>query len=685
MAYGTKYTTGATLQNQNKDLIQIYVTIKKKDYVGSSKAILSAFDTYKINRNFTNLEEYILGVNFEFQVLDDPCSIPAPDFFDLMDLMTATERQFKIQVDAYVNKIEEVRLFEGFINVESSERKYLPYQPISIVASSYLGKLENYSTVELDTIQTISYIDYISAMLRELGSESNIRINCGLEPTEDWGIQNSTPGNPGYTAFNKTGITTELFFKNNVEKESSLTVLKNILKTFNCYIYWWNDYWYIEHYDNIWESYGDGYKSLVEYDITQSYNPSTGGVWVQEDNFIMDVHDLLFTNMTQTLYAIPGDKKISIKIDNKLYDNLAPSLFSPMIEVSSTTPTLQIRQWARYHEIADTLIDWEDVDLPYRDIENSIKRTCSDIYAWNNFKWKGLMVDTYVTVEEQTTLNLSWRVNFGDSWVQNGSDGVKINQWYTIRFPDLGAEVYLAYNRNDENSGWYLLPTTGYWTDLLLETTQPQFNQDTHSYDFKVSIPLGKINEVVNTYFPVTLPFSGSHRIEVTIGVVTRQLNKSIQTLPETWFGDIDFSVSGNEEPDNLIEGTINTDFLNSREITIMLADQPDRLYINGISRGTNFDERTTTWRSKILGDSDLSLADRLLINKFRFYNVVRERIEGNIYTPLLTWKPFMLFEDSKQANKKFILMGYQHRININAYDLTLLEYDEETEVNLIG
>lgn len=78
-----------------------------------------------------------------------------------------------------------------------------------------------------------------------------------------------------------------------------------------------------------------------------------------------------------------------------------------------------------------------------------------------------------------------------------------------------------------------------------------------------------------------------------------------------------------------------------------------------------------------------LSLMDWMLVNKFRLYKASQQIITATIYSTI-PLRPFMLFQDDKQSNKKFILVGYRYLIETDMYEIQLYEYDNTTTVNLI-
>lgn len=76
-------------------------------------------------------------------------------------------------------------------------------------------------------------------------------------------------------------------------------------------------------------------------------------------------------------------------------------------------------------------------------------------------------------------------------------------------------------------------------------------------------------------------------------------------------------------------------------------------------------------------------IVDRLLEEKFRLYNQHRQIIKANIKrtTPL---KPFSMFQNTKENDKPFMLIGYSWNVCDDMYSVDLFEYDNTTEVNLV-
>ena len=71
MAYGNSYLLGTSPISYDDNLIEIYIYIQEKDYVGTVDQLGASFDSFKINREFDSLDQYILGMNFEMAIINN--------------------------------------------------------------------------------------------------------------------------------------------------------------------------------------------------------------------------------------------------------------------------------------------------------------------------------------------------------------------------------------------------------------------------------------------------------------------------------------------------------------------------------------------------------------------------------------------------------------------------------------
>lgn len=691
MAYGVKYKikiiSPEFLPNDVSGLLSqsLYIEIYEKDYIGGFTMLKTVFDSIKLSRTFSDIEQNILGMSLAFDIKDD--SETEEDYFELDDLMFATERKYLVKMQSYKNDVANITMFEGFINTDNTERNYLYFNTISIICSSYLSKMGHFSPVPLDTASNVTYIDLILSMISDIGSTANVRVNSSLIPTEDSGIQAIAEDNPGYSLYNKVGCSTELFWENNLERRTAYDVLSEILKITNAYIYWWDGFWYIERYNNIWTT--TGVKNYVQYDVGNTYSPSETGLWKIEDaHDIKNIHALTFIETTQRRKTSVGCKEIVVKINEKQLSNLVPDLFSPITDVTTNEPYIaELRRWTRF---VDEYTTWDKVDSPYRDIENAIYREIlGDPYGGNPTPDQsrfGLYSNFIITVTDETEITIKFSFNcserlFKDEAIWFFPMSLKIFE------ADGANNAFVCSNFDEGNEEWWLDDsTTTVHSTLWVRQEYSTFDQRTRTAQVSLTIPLYELNQADNTKFPVTLDptFTGNFKMQITVGLPKMLFDEGssgYRSYFSHYIGDIKVTISGNELENNYISGTINTDFLNKKEISVDMADVSDWSFLNGICRADDLLSKTSLWKTSI-SSAEKPILDLLLEDKFRFYNITRSVITGNVAAMRL-FRPLSLFIDDKKSDMKFVLFGYEYKPVTGVYDLYLLEYDNETEVTL--
>jgi hypothetical protein len=484
----------------------------------------------------------------------------------------------------------------------------------------------------------------------------------------------------GQTLFNKTGFNTEVFWENETERKNSLEVLQSILRSFNCYLYWWNNYWYIEHYSDLWKTN----IAFVEYTAGFPYSPAAYGIISNETRNLADVHSLVFANTSQEVTGIPGYRLIQVKLNAG--DTLLLNLLTLFLRQTNITEVTEpsglaqpyLRMWTFYTSATYPKI-WAASGQPYGIIANGVLRQHS--YDTRNL---GLQMATSFscTVIEETSITLSFKYKDYNGEIAGATYEERSDLY--MRFPVLisikGTSYFIIYDHIDDIFFVSNTPVTLATTIIQVEATQ--FDQASATAECQITIPLGKVKTsqisdenylVVNNITEFSLEIRGEK--------VYKRLDEDRDRYLPRLAAWGDFKIAASNDVDfNLIEGSINTDFLDKKVIDITLADNANFNYTNGIRRGTNLEERTTQWDKGTA--EQMSLVDWLLLEKFRMYNVTRQKITSDVISVGLL-RPFSLFTESKQANKKFILTkGLQIPI-MDGYIVDLSEYDNETEVTL--
>jgi hypothetical protein len=571
-SYGVKYQAGWAARDGS---MKGYLIIDKLNYVGTATDLLLSADSIAIRYTFDDWNNPILGLQCEFNIENNK-----DDFFELLPLLTAEEREYRVRVTVF--DPSEYQLFEGFLNVNTITHKYLRFQNIRFSASSYLSKLENDHPVSVDTIQNMNFITLLQEILVGTGTYHHIRVNAKLHAEGDI-------LEPAQTLFTKNGVSTEIFWTDLVDRKSCLEILKDILTSFDCYLYWWRGCWYIERYEDIWNES----KDFVEYDIESDYTGIDDvGTVVEETSVIQDVHDLMFTDQSQTLSIIPGLKTIKISCDDQRYSSLSKTDLKDVIEITTGTPLPQFREWEVWE---DSELSWINADAgkPKYNLKNSIHRLVPLPYT--NAITNGIYTTFRATVDDtSTSLNIKFNYATNTATIENWGNPVG---WKDVTFD-------FCWYLKDKDSEYYFIQTDNIWKMILgtpesclqyVSKSGSDFDEASGSCEVSIAIPLGETTKIVNDISVGKL--IGDLNLVLCIGVERIKIDDSTyRTTPqEVWFGDFEINTSGGNQ-DNVHEGKINTNFLNKKEISLLLYDAESYNYKNAILRGRNFQYRTERW-----------------------------------------------------------------------------------------
>lgn len=648
MAYGNIYYGGWHSLNGIKG----YIYIDKDAYAGAATPLVIKDRSVEIEYGFQDWNDPVIGITASFSIVNDKT-----DYYELLPLLTSEERLYKIRI--VVTSPSAYTLFEGFLNSDTITQRMLHRQEIRFYASSYLSKLEYVVPTFIETLYNEYFINAIDLILRQTGLENNIRVNCSL--FSRYAFYGS---NYAMTLFNMHTFFTEIFWEDNIKRKSSLEVLRSILRTFDCYLYWLDGYWYIESYEDIWCEESDLNQRFVEYTTGTLYHSDDEGVAVDVQKTLTDLHSLVFTEQSQEHSIIPGYKNIEIQLqDATLLNVFNPDLTNAIADTYGALQYPNVRTWQYY-----TSGGFYDFGKPYYGIQNGIKGNYPD----ESNLFKGISTRFNCTVnsdsEQGTVLNISFKYAFWFGGLYSTKDEATFRfYWYLRATP---GNYYIIYD--DGDSTWKLETGT--------ETSKLQY-KEVNGAKFKfvgtgsicitevqLSIPLGDVVGLADG--DASLVFNlGAVQIDAPLPYTT--------TYTYGVFGD--FIATITEVPmDNVISGIATTKFLNKKEIQLDLFDIESFNYKNGIYFGA---VRTIDWTSDEVTYN--SLIDRLLKNKFQLFNSCRQQISGDIQN-IDRLKPLQMFRDSKQSDKPFVLMSFIYYLCEDKYHVNLFEYNNTTAINLI-
>ena len=649
MAYGQKYKCGFSSADQTG-----WVYIYEDGYGGAVEELVTRSESVKIRYNWKGWEEPIIGLTASFTIVNTK-----DNFFTLLPLLTAEERKYWIKIERV--SPSSLVMFEGFLNCEDNEQKYLKRQDIRLNASSYLSKLQYVYAPTIEVLENDTFINIIDDCLTQTGASDNIRINCSLYATGDTLAA-------GQTLFNKNAVYKEVFWKNNVDRDSALDVIKKILTTFDCYIYWYNEYWYIERYADIWNNP----QNYVEYTSNTSpgYGPGDAGTPVQTTDNPVDFKGMIPLERSQLISMIIGQKQVEVNIEQQLMFNLIINNFEGATAISGVVPYPDYRQW-QYWDPPGSDINWDQGWLPYKNIARGIHRylweeSAPDVYATQ----RGIYTRFRTTMSEQTVFTIKFKVALinapGASWPDNYDVDF---HWY-LRNPV--GNYFIMHEDSDDT--WHREETTEVMGLQTITIPASEFDQSSYTVEVSITIPFEDI---------VDSSWYGDQDFVFCIGTeLVNYYGGGGTSIPEAniWYGDVEITATA-ELTDNYYSGDINTNFLNKKTIELPFSDIADLSIKNGIFRGTNLDIRTDTWED---GESLAhTLAEIKIRDKFRLYNKSRQKITADV-KDVNFYKPLSLFEDTNQAGLCFILMGYGYSPQDDRMGLELSEYDNTDTINLI-
>ena len=627
-------------------------------------------NSLEISNVIPGWESPIARMNCTFTIVNN-----LSDFYDLMPLMTIANGQYKVVVTNDSYQSDPFIMFEGFINCEAVNQNMLNFADLRVTASGMLNKLQYTHPASIDTLQYMSLIDIIDDCLTISGEAYPIYVNCALYEL------NATLGS-GQTLFNRTAVYTELFWNNNIERMSALEILESILRSFNCYLYWVAQRWYINYYANL-----DMSKTHVIYTSGVSYGyADTGGLMSPYAPTASLIHNSVWHKQvggTQQLQVIPGLQRLDIELNQKDFYNL----FNPDLSESTDTFTsegaIAKRAWTSYDSGGIPNVTWADRGGHFKNIDNSIKRFASDTVN-GSLQLNGLTTRFNTSTNGfDTILTISFKFGvlskgglgpwMDESEFDNEPQNTTITfYWYLSTYE--GGQISLR------DFVWYNAATEKY--ELLVDQdeqdayntlviTAADMDKDLLTYSGTIIIPIG---EVIST------SSGDSDNLDLVFRMGTELVSKAGETdnVPNVcYYGDFRAVTSGSPE-DNLLRGDITTDFLNKMTVSMDLFDAGWN-YRNSLVRNTGAIFLTEEW----LGN--MSLAEVLLSQKFRLYRIARQMITMDVHDIIVlpSYGILVPWTDSKQSNMVFIQLENVHKPQSNTRTVTLYEYDDTEDITL--
>ena len=692
MAYSLHYTAGYTNIHGNTSRVSIY----EDDYGGGTETLTLRHDSVDIRYNWSGWDEPIIGLSASFSIVNEES-----DFFDLLPLMTSEERKYLVIIEE-LDKAPNKELFRGFLDCKDMQQKYLMRQDIRFNASGYLSKLQYVFTPTVETLENDTFINIILDCIDQTGAHPTgfaIRVNSSLYAI---GASLAT----GQTLFNKCGIYKESFWKDNIERDSALDIIKKILTSFDCYLYYWNGYYWIERYADIWNT-SPTYVTYVS--GTLYYPPDTGSVY-NPTKTITDFVALTKTDTSQTLTIIPGQKQVEVNIEQQLLFNFINNDYANADIDTPPLPNPPKGQWLLWGtESGPTGLHWPDTSFggvllwekgsPFRTIQKAVGRNGFETSAPEGYPddcavWIGNYIKFRATVTDETVMTIKFKMYINPGYFltdpeAQGPEDYNVEVYWYLRNPP--GSYYLMYDYLDSGE-WERIFSTDAGGIQRKDVNGAAFDTENGVAEISLEIALHEAYDSIwgddqDFIFCLGIPIIDRPYVAI-----------SDFALPHDWRGDVTIATNA-QLTNNYLSGVTNTNFLNKKTLTQYFCDAADLGIRNAILYGEedtdgpeDLDERSQNWDDDHSSSAEaLELAEMKIKDKFRLYNVSRQKITSSIRANEEFYRPLSLFNDSNQDNStggtgppQFTLVGYGYRPQSDIMNMILAEYDNEETINLV-
>ena len=681
MAYVEKYFA----EHYSNGGVHFRVSLLKNGFAGTAQRFNLMKGGLKIDYDLKDWEDNVMTLIAQLNILND-----ASNWYAYNDLFTLENKEFKLLINASYGA-ENIALFDGWINSSPVVQKYLHNSVINITGSNFIQKMDKLSPAILNSQDasngdSLSLIDLVNGSLQLTDKYNDIMVNCTLEPSSGL-ISNTT------TLFNKCAINPQIFFANNANKESGLGVINDILTPLNSYLYWWNGNWYVERYRDLAPI--DGSKNYVKYNYSvadSSFRFADNGILSLKvetsTNLPIDIcpSNQVFTGGSQTLSMIPGLEFLEIDLDQSEVINLTINDFKNMS--SGSFPSVHYpgyRKWDKTVLTRPGVTGWDFsgynptyAGVPYRGIQNSLRRTGAAIYYVNNVPttfnkdYAGFSTRFKLTVSNKDTLlKIKWKYS---------PDRGKLADYrcnYTLRVPT--GSYWLT---KDASDTWFYHYSNTFNDYYNYATLNGADINDLNVGELSVDIPIGDVSGWItsgNTEIIFTILGEDAKSVSATAWPT----KSSASYITMAYYGDVEITaVSGLDKENNKIIAQLNKNVLNSKKVEFKIYDQPSLMLDNGIQTGSNYGIRTDVWKERD-GSTYRDLIDWYIHDRYQLYNRNRKELSGTLkYTGYM--KPLSVWYDTVDPSlAKYVLASYTYNVGEDEYSCTWLEYDNSSVINL--
>jgi len=583
---------------------------------------------------------------------------------DLAFLFNKPPNYYKVKV--LIQLVD--NLFEGFLQTDIYYSNLSPYdREVIVTATNNLALTKHYTPGNyslgnpaptllevIDDILWSTELDY-----------APIFVNCNLFE------QGHDPS--GRTLFDQTYVDPEVFLKNNLDNKDGLTILNDLLKPFNCWLYAGNNDWRIERFKDY-------------------YNPDASVRWIRYEN----VNRLgAFSRSTvmdkKRLIDLPTTYKI-LTDDQELEKTNAVNIYK-MERPANTKRNLVNLAGAEF--IVDQSAGTAPLNIDYGDWKKSqsiVNFTYTPFQFNYTFNVITYTVGTdHLATRTRLTFNLdtSNNVSAADNLIISFESLGNLNKTRTPSGGTVGT-YYVPVMVRIVNNVW---PTGRYvYADL---------NDDNKlKVDGAVRYTFAKIDHEVNaTPLGVSLVDWGFKGASITmnlseirqhlegtnwldIGFTIFRTNPSVTDAqvfdrchPDNYIRNLNVTVRSQKLEENLIEANANIGYRDVYEDEILLGDLNNFNYFNGFLRDPDYIAKTRSWGDG--SEPSTFLENKLLLDRMQQLNKNRYKLTVGM-KDVSIWRRDSIFSysllNAVDPSMRFIPVGYNH----DAYNCETTLYLEE-------
>jgi hypothetical protein len=645
MAYGVKYRGGC----YNKDLGLCTVDIFKLNYAGSISPLTIAANGINFNYDIGDYFEPIKSLSVSIDIINDKS-----DFYELDVLFSISDLEYYVRIYC-----DSVVFFYGYIPCDVVEQVWLQNSIITLNATCNLNRLSEYKPTLFTVNESLySIIEIIQNCL------SFTHLSLPLN------INNSLDGFWGHIRFEEAYLDCALFNGGiidlvNSELEDCGTILKKILQSFSCIIYYYNDEWWIDRMRDI----GGDQKNYIQYvDSTATSAPIT-------NTHLVLGTELRVCNRAQRVQYVPGLKSIELTLKEKrkynyvdyTYDNLTYDYALNLVEFVSpapgkweglTGPDIQYTAGNVINNMYNhiTILDYistESINIVYSD-----GRGTPPIPSFDDMlraSLKGMYTSFYLKLNPTTatSINISGKFQLPANFINEHPYFVSDSKINPSKY-----KFYVRFFIGNGGQNWLIKNATTGVYEFRAQNTLTFYNGSINTEAIlRIEIPFSDFTDKNAYYHEFSTSISLEYDINATSDLFLFGLCElgwywqgasafdyfyvaeygPAQTLRISLIGDI-YITANDELDDNLIIGSINNSFVNVKKMDVDVYDTTSYSLLNCIYSDTNR-LQTYDW-------SGLPLVNKIIEDYFQIFNKVRHIISSDMYANLF-FKPFTLVEST--------------------------------------